>query len=144
MKNHPAQRLLGYLKTLKSTVSEIDVNRQIFKEGTKASQVAFHASQSANFFLRVRISGGEFPRDKDSELTSDHDVSEINKSIDLAIQATQDLIDKDLDLNEKLKEEINMGDFVIDSVGGGLIFVTAHTSEHLAQLVMLHDANPSF
>ncbi|HVT01437.1 MAG TPA: hypothetical protein VHE53_04365 [Patescibacteria group bacterium] len=138
-KNSPAQRLKSYLTKLKTVVNEIDLDKQVYKEGTKVNQVAYHAAQSANFWMRVKIMGLEFERDKDAEYGSEHSLEDINKSIDLAIEATEIFANKKLNLDDKLSEETPMGEMIIDSVGGGLIFITAHTAEHTAELTMIHD-----
>ncbi|HVZ67487.1 MAG TPA: hypothetical protein VG917_04430 [Patescibacteria group bacterium] len=138
-KNNPAQRLKSYLTKLKTVVNEVDINKQVYKEGTKVNQVAFHAAQSANFWLRVKIMGLEFERDKDAEYGSEHSLEDINASIDMALDAVEDFGTRSLKLDDKLSEETPMGEMVIDSVGGGLIFITAHTAEHTAELTMIRD-----
>jgi hypothetical protein len=120
-------------------MNEVDSDAQVYKEGTTASQIAFHASQTANFWLKVRLLGGEFSRDKDTELTQPHAKEEVLRSIDSAISAAQELGEKDLDLNEKLAEVVEMSDYELDSVGAALIFLTAHTGEHVAELTMIRD-----
>ena len=139
VKNSPVEKLNAYLHKLKTLVSEVDLNGQIYKEGTTAGQIAFHASQTANFWLKVRILGGTYERDKNSELTTSHTQEEINNSIDSAIAAAEELGSKDLDLNEKLKEVVAMSDYELDSVGSALIFLTAHTGEHVSEITVLRD-----
>lgn len=138
-KNSPVQKLNVYLVKLKTLVSEIDLDSQVYKEGTDASQIAFHASQTANFWLKVRLLGGEFVRDKDSEMSKSHTKEEVLESIDAALAACQELGGKELDLNEKLTEAVAMSDYELDSVGSALIFLTAHTGEHVAELTMVRD-----
>lgn len=138
-KNSPLRKLNAYLNKLKSLVNEIDLDAQVYKEGTTAAQIAFHTSQTANFWLRVRILGGEFERDKDSEMTQPHTLDELNTSVDLAIAACQELGSKNIDLNEKLKEVVTVSDYELDSIGAALIFITAHTGEHVAELTMIRD-----
>lgn len=138
-KNSPVQKLNSYLLKLKALAGEVDLDGQVYNEGTTAGQVAYHASQTANFWIKVRVLGGSFERDKDSELTMPHTPEEINDSINSAISATEELGGKDLDLNEKLKEVIAMSDYELDTIGSALIFLTAHTGEHVAELTMLRD-----
>lgn len=139
MNNHPVLRLKDYLNKLKTLVSEVDLNNQVYKEGTNAGQIAFHASQAANFWLRVRILNNSFERDKESELTKSHSKEEVNKSIDLALEACGQLITENIKLESKLKEAVQMKEYSIDTVGSGLIFITSHTAEHVAELTMLRD-----
>ncbi len=138
-KNSPVQKLNSYLLKLKGLADEVDLESQVYKEGTTAGQVAYHAAQTANFWIKVRILGGSFERDKDSELTMPHTSEEINNSIDSAIAAAAQLGGKELDLNEKLKEVVAMSDYELDSIGSAIIFLTAHTGEHVAELTMLRD-----
>lgn len=139
--NHPVLKLKAYLNDLKSLVSVVDLDSQVYKEGTTAGQIAFHASQAANFWLRVRIMGLSFDRDKDSELAKSHSLEEINNSIDSAIKACGELEEKDLKIEEKLSEPVpmNNGKFIVDTIGSGLIFITSHTAEHVAELTMIRD-----
>jgi hypothetical protein len=138
-KNSPVHKLLSSLKRLKKLVSEVDLNGQVYREGTTVGQIAFHASQTANFWLKVRLLGGEFERDKDSEMTVAHGLEEILESVDSAILACQELGEKELDLNEKLTEVVEMSDYELDSVGSALIFLSAHTGEHVAEITMYRD-----
>lgn len=138
-KNHPVQKINAYLNKLKTLVNDVDLDAQVYKEGTTAGQIAFHASQTANFWLKVRILGGEFSRDKDSELTQPHTKEDIMSSVDSAIAACQELGEKELDLNEKLKEAVTMSDYEIDNIGSAIVFITAHTGEHVAELTMIRD-----
>ena len=138
-KNNPVNKLKAYLIDLKNLVGQIDLKSQVYKEGTTVDQISFHASQAANFWLKVRILGGNFARDKDSEMITRHTLPEINSSLDSAIAACDELSSKTLDLNEKLSESVEMKGWVIDTIGAGLIFLTAHTAEHVAELTMLKD-----
>lgn len=137
--NNPVQKLKLYLSELKTLISQIDLNSQVYKEGTTVDQIAFHASQAANFWLKVRLLGQEFVRDKDSELTTRHSMEEINSSLDSAIAACDKLSSKDLDLNKKLSESVEMKGWLVDTIGAGLIFLTSHTAEHVAELTMIRD-----
>lgn len=137
--NHPIQRIKAYFNELKELVRQIKLDTQIYKEGTNAGQIAYHASQAANFWLRVRVANKSFDRNKDAELTEVHTIEEINKSIDLVLEACNDLINTQLNLNDKLKEEVAMKKFTVGNVGTALIFITSHTAEHVAELTMLRD-----
>jgi len=137
--NSPVKKLKLLLTDIKTLMTQVDLDAQVYKEGTTAGQIAFHASGTANSWLKVKLLGGEFNRDKESELTKPHTIEEINNALDSAIEACDQLGAKELDLNEKLSEEVTMGEWTIDTVGSALIFLTAHTSGHAAELTMLRD-----
>lgn len=138
-KNSPVQKLKLLLQDLKTLMTQVDPEAQVYKEGSTASQIAFHAAGTANSWLKVKLLGGEFARDKESEFTKPHTVEEVNSALDSAIAACDELSAKDLDLNDKLSETVEMTNWNIETVGGALIFLTAHTAGHVAELTMLRD-----
>jgi hypothetical protein len=74
-------------------------------------------------------------------MTKPHSLEEINKAIDLALEACEEFTKSDLQLEDKLEETVTMnnGEVVIDNIATGLIFITAHTAEHVAELTMIRD-----
>jgi hypothetical protein len=134
--NSPIERLKKYLNSLRDLVEKLDIEKVVYKEGTKAGQIAYHAAQSANFWIKVKILKGEYPRDREAEFVEEHSLEEILSSIESAIKSCEEFEKRNPSLDQKLHKEdiVTSYGFIIDSVGTALIHVTSHTAEHYGEL----------
>lgn len=125
-----------YINSLKQLVLEIPLDTAVYVEGSNVGQIAYHAAQSTNNFLRVHVLRIGFDRNKDAEYGEQHTMDQINKSIDMALEACDLIDEKKPDMNEKLVNpiEIKSGNFVLDDNLGALSFGLAHLAEHVGEL----------
>lgn len=125
-----------YIKSLKELANTLPLDKKVYVEGSTVSNISYHAAQSTNNFLRVHVLRLPFGRNKDAEYGEQHTLDEINKSLDLALEAC-DLVDAQKpDMNEKLINpiEIRSGNFTLENNMGALVFGLAHLAEHVGEL----------
>lgn len=130
------EELKYYLTSLKELIPKLDLDKQLYIEGTTIGQVTFHCSQATNFWIRTVILGKSFPRDRDSEFKDHPTMEQINNSIDSAIEACLEFEKTKPDLNEKLEKPINIMpiNFEAKTNLDALLHAIAHTAEHYGEL----------
>lgn len=130
------QELKYYLISLKSLIPQLNLAKQLYKEGTTIGQVVFHCCQSANYWTRVVILKQSFKRDRDAEFKEIPTLEQINTSVDLAIQACSELEKANPDLDEKLEKPLKLMPVNIEAKTklDAFIHVLAHTAEHYGEL----------
>lgn len=102
------QELKYYHESLKSLIPQLDLNKPLYKEGTTIGQVTLHCTQAANYWIRTVILRKTFLRDRESEFKDQPTLKQINDSIDLAIEACNELAKIKPDLNQKLEKPVNV------------------------------------
>lgn len=122
------------LKAFKELVNEIPADHKVYVEGSTVAQIAFHAAQSANTFLRTHVLGTGFDRNKPAEFGEPHTLEEVNKSLDMAIEACSEIEEKNIDLTKKLASPIEMKSFTLVTKLDALTFNLSHLSEHYGEL----------
>ena len=125
------------LKSFKDLVGELPADHKVYVEGSTIAQIAFHAAQSANTFLRTHVLGIEFARNKPAEFGEPHTLDEVNKSLDMAIEACDMIEESETDLSEKLKAPIEMKAFTLETKIEAIAFNLSHLSEHLGELTQV-------
>lgn len=117
-------------------VQTLPLDKAVYVEGSTVNQIAFHAGQSANNFLRVHVLGKTFDRNKPAEYGEQHTLEEINKSLDMALEACEMVEKENPNMNQKLANPIEMNDggFTLITKNDALTFSLAHSAEHYGEL----------
>src|SRR6185295_12475819 len=102
------QELEYYLKSFKSLIPKLKLEKQLYVEGTTIGQVTFHATQAANHWMRVIILRQTFERNRDLEFKAQPTLEKIQTSIDQAIEACNELKKANPDLNLELVKPVNI------------------------------------
>lgn len=130
------QELKYYLISLKTLIPHLDLDKQIYKEGTTIGQVTFHCAQSANYWIRVVILKQSFKRDRDAEFKEIPTLQQINNSVNSAIEACLELAKASPELNENLEKPLKLMPVNIEARTkmDAFMHVLAHTAEHYGEL----------
>ncbi len=134
--NNTLAELIFYLNNLKTLLKSDNLNKQIFSDGTTVGHIAYHAAESANYWLTVFILNKEFPRDRDKAFTQKHTLKEIIILIDSAISLRSEIVNRRIALDTPLKQKrlIKSMGIEVTNVHEVLQHVTAHTANHLGQI----------
>lgn len=125
-----------YLKIFRDLVQSLPVDQVVYDEGSNVGQIAFHAAQSSNNFLRAHVLRIGFDRNKPAEYGKQHSLDEVNNSLDMALVACEMIEKKNPDMNEKLASpiEIKSGNFTIENNMEALAYGLSHLAEHYGEL----------
>ena len=125
-----------YLKIFRDLVQSLPVDHVVYTEGSNVGQIAFHAAQSSNNFLRAHVLRIGFDRNKPAEYGEQHTLEQINKSLDMAFEACEIIEQKNPDMNGKLINpiEIKSGNFTIENNMEALAYGMSHLAEHYGEL----------
>jgi uncharacterized damage-inducible protein DinB len=128
--------LRRYLRQLSDALGRLDPRRIMGPGGPTAGQLAFHAAEGADFWLRHVILGAPRPRRRDLEFS---DVP--------ALEAIQQALRRALEACDLVSARGPLADQAVDvppsmSPGGiegwtaalALLHITAHTAEHCGHL----------
>src|SRR5215470_12021349 len=100
--------------------------------GAGVGQLAFHAAESADHWIRLRMLGDARPRDRDSEFAGQPSRDDVAAALGRALDACQELVNRAPELgvpspnpppNEPAWTVLNC-----------LVHATAHTAEHVGHL----------
>src|SRR3989338_11622394 len=97
-----------YLKIFRDLVQNLPIDHPVYAEGSTVGQIAFHAAQSTNNFLRNHVLRIGFDRNKEAEYGEPHTLDEVNRSIDMAYEACDILEKEKPDLSLALVNPIEM------------------------------------
>jgi len=127
------------LKVFKALVQELPTDHKVYVEGSTVGHIAFHAAQSANTFLRTHVLRTMFERNKPAEFGEPHTLEEVNKSLEMAIAACDEIESKKVDLMEKLASPIEMiaAGYTLETNLDALTFNLLHLSEHCGELTQV-------
>ena len=133
--NYQAE-LKYYLDSLKTLIPNLDLEKVLYKEGTTIGQVTFHCTQAANYWIRTIVLRKSFSRNRDSEFKDQPTFEQIMNSVDLAIEACEELEKENPDLNRELEKPLDIMPVNIKAKTNldALIHVLAHTAEHYGEL----------
>jgi uncharacterized damage-inducible protein DinB len=100
--------------------------------GAGVGQLAFHAAESADHWIRLRMLGDARPRDRDAEFTGRPGREEVAAALDRALQACADLVGRAPELGAPSPNPPpnEPGWTVLNC----LVHATAHTAEHVGHL----------
>lgn len=131
-----SRELKYYLTLFKNLIPKLDLDKAIYIEGTTIGQVTFHCTQAANYWVRVLILRQEFKRDREAEFKDIPTLEQINESIDLGIEACDELDKANPDLNARLEKPVKVApaNFEATTNLDALIHALTHTAEHYGEL----------
>ncbi len=128
-----------YFKLLRSLIEELPLDHVVYAEGSTVGQIAFHAAQSSNNFIRAHVLRLPFERDKDREYSEEHSLAEILKSIDTGIEGCDLLEEHNPKMDEKILKpfEIKSGNFTVETNLDALSFGLGHLAQHYGELTQV-------
>ena len=125
------------LKKFRELVQDLPLDHVVYAEGSNIGQIAFHAAQSSNNFLRVHVLRIGFDRNKPGEYGEQHNLDEVNRSIDMALEACEMIEKKNPDMNEKLAKPVEMSSYTLENNMEALAFSLSHLAEHYGELLQV-------
>lgn len=130
------EELRYYLTSFKELINKLPLQKSVYIEGSTVGQIAFHCAQSINFWIRVVVLKGFFDRDRSKEFKEQTTLDEINKSLDLALEACDILCKKNINLEEKLEKPITIdsANLVIENNLQAIVHAISHVAEHYGEL----------
>src|SRR5690348_3147766 len=123
--------LRDYLVRIRDLVPRLALEERV-GGGATAGQLAFHAGESADTWIRYHMLGAERPRDRDSEFTGSPTRDGVLAALGRALEACDELVRQAPDLDAPASA-IPFGDRVWTLLHC-LLHVTAHTAEHAGHL----------
>jgi uncharacterized damage-inducible protein DinB len=129
--------LRAYLDRLLELVPRLQLDRPV-GGGATAGQLAFHAAESSDFWLRRVMLGDERPRNREAEFTGTRSREEIERALGRAIAACEETAHRAPRLHDRVEPPpLPDGRPRTDrpwTVLTALLHVTAHAAEHVGQL----------
>jgi uncharacterized damage-inducible protein DinB len=128
--------LRRYLQQLRECLGRLDLHQTMGPGGPTAGQLAFHAAEGADFWLRHLILGAPRPRQRDLEFSEQQALEGIQESLRRALEAC-DLVaaggpraDQPVDVPPSMSP----GGIESWTAALALVHITAHTAEHCGHL----------
>ncbi len=129
--------LRAYLHRLLELVPRLRLGERV-GGGATAGQLAFHAAESSDFWLRRVILGDERPRDREAEFTTTRAREEIERAVSRAIAACEEAARRAPRLDRRVEPpplpDGQPRGHLPWTVVMALVHVTAHAAEHVGQL----------
>ncbi|HEY7201632.1 MAG TPA: DinB family protein [Candidatus Dormibacteraeota bacterium] len=123
--------LREYLVRIQDAVPRLRLDERV-GGGATAGQLAFHAAESADQWIRHHMLGAERPRDRAAEFTGRPTRDDVLAALARALDACDELERRDLDLDEHgPTHPFGTRDWTL---GRCLLHATAHTAEHAGHL----------
>ncbi|HLH70824.1 MAG TPA: DinB family protein [Candidatus Dormibacteraeota bacterium] len=129
--------LRTYLDRLLALLPRLRLSERV-GGGATAGQLAFHAAESSDFWLRHVILGDERPRDREAEFTTTRSREEVEQAVHRAIAACEETARRAPRLDRpvtppRLAGGRSHGDLSWTALMA-LLHATAHAAEHVGQL----------
>ena len=121
--------LRGYLAKIVDLLPRLPLEARV-GGGATVGQLAFHAAESADHWIRLRILGGERPRDRDAEFICARTPAEVEAALRRALEACDELVRRAPELDALSPTAQDPAWTVLNC----LVHVTAHTAEHVGHL----------
>lgn len=121
--------LRGYLAKIVDLLPRLPLEARV-GGGATVGQLAFHAAESADHWIRLRILGGERPRDRDAEFIGARTPAEVEAALRRALEACDELVRRAPELDALSPAAQDPAWTVLNC----LVHVTAHTAEHVGHL----------
>jgi uncharacterized damage-inducible protein DinB len=129
--------LRTYLDRLLELVPRLHLSERV-GGGATAGQLAFHAAESSDFWLRHVILGDERPRDREAEFVTTRPREEIERAVRQAIAACEETVRRAPRLDRQVTPPRLVGSRFHAglpwTVLTALLHATAHAAEHVGQL----------
>jgi hypothetical protein len=100
--------------------------------GAGVGQLAFHAAESADQWIRLRMLGDARPRDRDAEFSGRPTRDDVAAALSLALEACDELVRRAPELDAPSPEPPANGPGW--TVLNCFVHATAHTAEHVGHL----------
>jgi len=100
--------------------------------GASVGQLAFHAAESADQWIRFRMLGDARPRDREAEFTGTPAREDVAAALSRALDACRELVNRAPELGVPCPQP--PADQSEYSVLHCLVHITAHTAEHVGHL----------
>jgi uncharacterized damage-inducible protein DinB len=133
--------LRRYLGDIRDLLSLFPLDYRWTPDGPSAGQIAFHAAEAADFWLRSVILGKGRLRDREAEFSRNPTRPEIREALDRATDACH-LVEHAGPLGDQhveVPEAFSPNSAATWTVELALIHITAHTAEHMGQLCVVRD-----
>jgi DinB superfamily len=125
------EELRDYLVKIVDLLPRLDLDARV-GGGATAGQLAFHAAESADQWIRLRMLGDARPRDRDAEFAGGPTREAVAAALRLALEACDELVRRAPELGAPSPKA---ADFAPTwTVLNCLVHATAHTAEHVGHL----------
>jgi len=123
--------LRDYVARIVELLPRLDLDARV-GGGAGAGQLAFHAAESVDHWIRFRMLGDARPRDRDAEFAGRFTREDIAASLDRALDACAELVRRAPELGATCPNPppYQPGLTALHC----LVHVTAHTAEHVGHL----------
>jgi uncharacterized damage-inducible protein DinB len=123
--------LRDYLAKIVELLPRLDFDVRV-GGGASVGQLAFHAGESADHWIRLRMLGDDRPRDRDAEFDGQHAQELVAAALDRALEACAELVSRAPELGATCANPpSNLPEFTVLHC---LVHATAHTAEHVGHL----------
>lgn len=125
------EELRDYLVRIRDMLPRLTLDARV-GGGAGVGQLAFHAAESADHWVRLRMLGDIRPRDRDSEFAGAPTSDAIAEALERALDACGELVRRatELDAPSPAAPADSPGWTVLNC----LVHATAHTAEHVGHL----------
>lgn len=131
------EELERYLRRIGEIAPDLPMDRTWREGGPNVAQILFHVAEASDFWVRHVILGHDRPRDRPQEFVGAFSLTQIQQSLEKALDACQLLRRTPIELTAPVTVAGGHNpsrDFTGWTVGKALIHVTAHAGEHFGQL----------
>jgi hypothetical protein len=125
------EEMRGYLARIVDLLPRLPFDARV-GGGASAGQLAFHAAESADQWIRFRMLGDARPRDRESEFTGTPAREDVAAALGRALEACEELVSRAPELGAPSPQP--PPDEPGWSVLNCLVHATAHTAEHVGHL----------
>ena len=123
--------LRGYVARILELLPRLDLGARV-GGGAGVGQLAFHAAESADHWIRFRMLGDDRPRDRDAEFAGGFTREDVAAALGRAQDACEKLVSRAPDLGARAPNP--PADSPEWTVLNCLVHATAHTAEHVGHL----------
>jgi len=123
--------LRDYLAKIVELLPRLDLDARV-GGGAGVGQLAFHAGESADHWIRLRMLGDDRPRDRNTEFAGRFTREDVAASLRRALEACEELVARAPELGDRCPNP--PGDEPGYTVLNCLVHATAHTAEHVGHL----------
>jgi uncharacterized damage-inducible protein DinB len=124
------EELRDYLARIRGLLPGLALEARV-GGGASAGQLAFHAAESADHWVRRMILGDERPRDRDSEFSARPTRDEVDAALGRALDACDELVRRGPELEAPSLATRHGRPWTVLNC---LVHATAHTAEHVGHL----------
>ncbi|MBO0702062.1 MAG: DinB family protein [Candidatus Dormibacteraeota bacterium] len=123
--------LRDYVARIVALLPRLDLGARV-GGGAGVGQLAFHAAESADHWIRLRMLGDERPRDRDAEFAGRFTREEIADALGRALDACDELVRRAPELGERCPNPpAGSPEWTVLNC---LVHASAHTAEHVGHL----------